>query len=170
MRYLLLLITLVSCAAIQMPKDPPSEMADLIKEDLPFLVNFYKERHQNPEISLQEKETAAALASALRDAGLEVTENFGGHGIVGIFKNGTGPTILYRTDMDALPMPEKTELAYASTKQIDLNGQTTGVMHSCGHDIHMTTLLGTARAFWRTYLWHWFTLKSNCSCWSNWIK
>ena len=146
MRYLLLLITLVSCAAIQMPSDPPSEMQEIIKEDLPFLVEFYKERHQNPEISLQEKETAAALASALRDAGLEVTENFGGHGIVGVFKNGAGPTILYRTDMDALPMPEKTELAYASKKSIDLKGQSTGVMHSCGHDIHMTTLLGTSRA------------------------
>lgn len=146
MRYLLLLITLFSCAAVQMPTDPPSEMETLIKEDLPFLVDFYKERHQNPEISLQEKETSSALASALRDSGLEVTENFGGYGIVGILKNGAGPTILYRTDMDALPMPEKTELAYASKKQIDLNGQTTGVMHSCGHDIHMTTLLGTARA------------------------
>ena len=146
MRYLLLAVILFSCAAVQMPNDPPGEMADLIKEDLPYLLKFYKERHQNPEISLQEKETAAALASALRESGFEVTENFGGYGIVGILKNGAGPTILYRTDMDALPMPEKTELAYASTKEIDLNGQSTGVMHSCGHDVHMTTLLGTARA------------------------
>ena len=149
MRYLLFITLLVSCAAVQLPTnltDPPSEMEELIKADLPFLVSFYKERHQNPEISLQEKETSAALAGELRNAGFEVTENFGGYGIVGILKNGAGPTILYRTDMDALPMPEKTELAYASKKVIDLKGQSTGVMHSCGHDVHMTTLLGTARA------------------------
>ena len=146
MRYLLFVVLLISCAAIKSPIDPPGEMAQLIKEDLPFLIDFYKARHQNPEISLQEKETAAALAKELRAAGLEVTENFGGYGIVGILKNGTGPTILYRTDMDALPMPEKTELGYASKKIIDLKGQSTGVMHSCGHDVHMTTLLGTARA------------------------
>ena len=146
MRFFLLIFLFLSCAATKTVIDPPSEMADLIKEDLPYLVKFYKERHQNPEISLQEQETAAALAAELKKAGFEVTEQFGGHGIVGILKNGEGPTILYRTDMDALPMPEKTELAYASKKQIDLNGQSTGVMHSCGHDIHMTTLLGTARA------------------------
>ena len=146
MRFFLLVFVFLSCAATKTLTDPPSEMESIIKEDLPYLVQFYKERHQNPEISLQEKETAAALASALREAGLQVTEQFGGHGIVGILKNGSGPTILYRTDMDALPMPEKTELDYASKKEIDLNGQATGVMHSCGHDIHMTTLLGTARA------------------------
>lgn len=146
MRFFLLIFFFLSCAATKTVIDPPSEMVELIKEDLPYLIKFYKERHQNPEISLQEKETAAALAGELRNAGFEVTENFGGYGIVGILKNGSGPTILYRTDMDALPMPEKTELAYASKKQIDLNGQSTGVMHSCGHDVHMTTLLGTARA------------------------
>jgi len=146
MRFFLLIFLFISCAATKTLIDPPSEMAEMIKEDLPYLVKFYKERHQNPEISLQEKETSTALAKELRSSGFEVTENFGGYGIVGILKNGSGPTILYRTDMDALPMPEKTELAYASKKQIDLNGQSTGVMHSCGHDIHMTTLLGTARA------------------------
>jgi len=125
--------------------DPPSTLA-IIKEDLPYLVEFYKKRHQNPEISLQEKETAAALAKELRQIGFEVTENYGGHGIVGILKNGEGPQILYRTDMDALPMPEKTNLPYASTKTIEYNGLTTGAMHSCGHDVHMTTWIGTARA------------------------
>jgi len=125
--------------------DPPTK-AEIIKEDIPYLVDFYKNRHQNPEISLREKETAASLANELKSIGFEVTENFGGYGIVGIFKNGDGPQILYRTDMDALPMPEKTELPYASTKTIEYNGLTTGAMHSCGHDVHMTTWVGTARA------------------------
>ena len=128
--------------------DPPTK-AEIIKEDLPYLVDFYKNRHQNPEISLREKETAAALASELKSIGFEVTENFGGYGIVGIFKNGDGPQILYRTDMDALPMPEKTDLPYASTKTVEYNGLTTGAMHSCGHDVHMTTWVGTARAMVR---------------------
>jgi amidohydrolase len=113
--------------------------------DIDYLVNFYKQRHQNPEISLQEKETSKALAIALRKAGFVVTENVGGYGIVGILKNGKGPTILYRTDMDALPMVEKTKLDYASTFTMSDNGVEVPTMHSCGHDIHMTTLLGTAR-------------------------
>lgn len=118
----------------------------IVKKDLPFLLEFYKTRHKNPEISLQEKETSKALASEIRKVGFTVTENFGGYGIVGVFKNGKGPTILYRTDMDALPMYEKTELAYQSQLKATLNGEEVGTMHSCGHDIHMTTWLGTARA------------------------
>lgn len=146
MRYSLFLIFLFSCTAFKMPAGDPPTMQALIKEDIPYLVEFYKARHQNPEISLEEKETAAALTTELRKIGVEVTENFGGYGIVGIFKNGEGPTILYRTDMDALPMPEKTNLPYASTKTVEYNGSETGAMHSCGHDIHMSTWLGTARA------------------------
>ena len=124
----------------------PSFDKKILKEDLPYLLDFYKKRHQNPELSLHEKETAADLAVELRKAGFEVTESFGGHGIVGILKNGEGPTILYRTDMDALPMEEKTKLPYASEKTVEKDGQKVGAMHSCGHDMHMTTLLGTARA------------------------
>ena len=94
-----------------------------IKEDLPYLIPFYKKLHQMPEVSLQEKETSALLASELRKIGVTVTENVGNsYGIVGIFKNGEGPTILYRTDMDALPMSEKTGLPYASTKTYTTNG------------------------------------------------
>jgi len=119
----------------------------LIKEDLTYLIPFYKKLHQMPEVSLHEKETAALLASELRKIGITVTENVGKtYGIVGIFKNGEGPTLLYRTDMDALPMAEKTGLPYASTRTHESNGNTSGVMHSCGHDMHMTTWLGTARA------------------------
>lgn len=146
MRYTLFLLFLLSCTAFKMPIGDPPSKAEIIKEDLPYLVDFYKNRHQNPEISLREKETAAALAKELKSIGFEVTENFGGYGVVGIFKNGDGPQILYRTDMDALPMPEKTNLPYASTKTVEYNGQTTGAMHSCGHDVHMTTWIGTARA------------------------
>ena len=116
-----------------------------ITEDLPYLIEFYKNLHQNPEISLQEEFTAMKLAAELGKLKIEVTENFGGYGIVGILKNGDGPLILYRTDMDALPMPEKTGLDYSSTKKIQYNGNETGAMHSCGHDMHMTTWLGTAR-------------------------
>lgn len=122
----------------------PVTPAEWIKKDLPYLLEFYKTRHQNPEVSLQEKETAKALAGELRQIGFEVTENFGGYGIVGILKNGEGPTILYRTDMDALPMAEKTGLPYAS-KRVPGEDED-GAMHSCGHDMHMTTWLGTARA------------------------
>ncbi len=109
----------------------------LVKDDMSYLVDFYKTRHQHPEISLQEKETAAALAQEIKSIGFEVTENFGGYGIVGIYKNGDGPTILYRTDMDALPMKEKTGLDYHSLDD--------KAMHSCGHDLHMTTWVGIAR-------------------------
>jgi len=124
----------------------PKPIEDLIADDMSYLVDFYKERHQNPEISLEEKETALALGDELRKVGFEVTQNFGGHGVVGIYKNGDGPMILYRTDMDALPMEEKTDLDYASTKFINYNGDKAGTMHSCGHDMHMTSMIGTARA------------------------
>ncbi len=127
---------------------PPlqQQINKLVAEDLDYLLAFYKTRHQNPAISLQEKETAATLANELRKIGFEVTENFGGYGIVGIYKNGRGPTILYRTDMDALPINEQTGLPYKSQLTTLYNGQETGTMHACGHDMHMTSWLGTARA------------------------
>ncbi|MEM6630770.1 MAG: amidohydrolase [Bacteroidota bacterium] len=146
MKYLAVIIAILSVSFISLDPGPIDRVKDNLKEDLPYLVEFYKSMHQNPEISLQEEETSKKLAEELRKVGFEVTENFGGYGVVGILKNGDGPTILYRTDMDALPMVEKTELDYASTKQIKYNGIETGVMHSCGHDMHMTTWLGTARA------------------------
>ena len=124
---------------------PPLDLKSLIEEDLDYLVEFYKTRHQNPEISLEEKNTSIALAAELKQLGFEVTESFGGYGIVGILSNGKGPTLLYRTDMDALPMAEKTGLEYASKQVIDYNGIKTGTMHSCGHDMHMTTWVGVAR-------------------------
>lgn len=125
---------------------PIENVSQYLDSDMEYLVEFYKERHQNPEISLHEKNTSKALAEELRKVGFEVTEEFGGFGIVGILKNGEGPQILYRTDMDALPMYEKTNLPYSSKLTTSYNGQEVGTMHSCGHDMHMTTWLGTARA------------------------
>jgi len=144
MKLLVLLISL-SFTSTVLSTDPPI-IEKLIDADIEYLLKFYKDRHENPEISLQEKQTSATLASELRSIGFEVTENFGGYGIVGILKNGKGPTILYRTDMDALPMYEKTELPYQSKLTTMYNGQEVGTMHSCGHDMHMTSWLGTARA------------------------
>jgi len=127
----------------------PPAISDIIRAELPALVEFYKYRHQHPEISLREKETAKALASEMRELGFEVTENFGGYGIVCVLKNGNGPRILYRTDMDALPMAEKTELEYRSNETTEYNSQNVGTMHSCGHDMHMTSWLGTAMAMFK---------------------
>ena len=128
---------------------PPSKerIADFLADDLTYLTNFYQDLHQKPELSLFEKETAAQLASEMRSLGFAVTENFGGYGIVCVLKNGDGPTVLYRTDMDGLPVTEKTELPYASNYiMADTDGAEQRTMHACGHDMHMTVWLGTARA------------------------
>lgn len=103
-----------------------------------------KQLHQNPELSLQEFETSKKMAAELRKAGFEVTENFGGNNVVGVLKNGEGPVIMIRTDMDALPVDEKTGLEFASTKTAkNSNGDEVPVMHACGHDIHMSVWAGT---------------------------
>ena len=126
---------------------PKNKFDKWITEDLPYLKNLYLDIHQNPELSLMEKETSIKLANELRKIGFEVTENFGGYGIVGVFENGDGPNILYRTDLDALPMEEKTNLSYASKiRTNNIDGSEVGTMHSCGHDMHMTVWTGTARA------------------------
>ncbi|MFC0263308.1 amidohydrolase [Fontibacter flavus] len=112
----------------------------------PELDALYKHLHQNPELSSQEKETSARIARELKALGYEVTEGIGGYGVVGVLKNGPGPVLLIRSDMDALPMEEKTGLPYASTKKaISNDGKETYVAHSCGHDIHMSVFVGTAR-------------------------
>lgn len=125
---------------------PAENVEQYLSSDIDFLVAFYKDIHQNPEISLQEEMTASKLSSELKKIGFEVSQGVGGHGIVGILNNGAGPQILYRTDMDALPMNEKTGLSYESQLMTTYNGQEVGTMHSCGHDMHMATWLGTARA------------------------
>jgi hippurate hydrolase len=102
--------------------------------------------HENPELSFLETATAARMAAELRDAGLEVTENVGGTGVVGMIANGDGPLILLRADMDGLPIEEKSGLEYASTvTQVGQDGAEYPVMHACGHDVHITSMVGTAR-------------------------
>jgi len=111
------------------------------------LVTLYKDLHANPELGFQETRSAGIMAAEARAAGFTVTEKVGGTGVVAVLKNGPGPTLLIRADMDALPVKEATGLPYASTalgKAPD--GSMTPVMHACGHDIHMTVWAGTARA------------------------
>jgi amidohydrolase len=106
---------------------------------------FYLDIHEHPELSAHETQTAAKLALRLRNAGYEVTEHVGGTGIVAVLKNGAGPTIMLRTELDALPVEEKTGLPYASkVRTKDDEGHEVPVMHACGHDLHMAALLGTA--------------------------
>ncbi len=108
---------------------------------------MYRELHQNPELSLQEFKTAAKMARLLDDLGFEVTAGVGGNGVVGVFRNGTGPVIMLRTDMDALPVKETTGLPWASKVTVtDSQGLETPVMHACGHDFHMTVWHGTLSA------------------------
>ena len=109
------------------------------------LEKLYLHLHQNPELSFHEEKSAARLTEELRACGFEVTTNVGGHGIVGVMKNGTGPTVMVRADMDALPVEENTGLAYASKMRVkDDAGKEVGVMHACGHDVHMAVFAGTA--------------------------
>jgi hippurate hydrolase len=113
-------------------------------EHVDELVTLYRHLHSHPELSFQEVETARRIAEELKKAGADVTTGVGRHGVVGVLKNGPGPTVLVRTDLDALPVLEETGLPYASTVKTDYSGKEVGVMHACGHDVHMTCLVGTA--------------------------
>ena len=115
-----------------------------VEQELPSLLAVYKDLHAHPELSRHEERTSAFLAAQLREAGYTVSDHIGKYpdgtaafGIAAILKNGPGPTVLVRTEMDALPVEERTGLPFAS--------QNAGVMHACGHDLHMTSFLGTAR-------------------------
>jgi hippurate hydrolase len=111
----------------------------------PQVETLYMDLHRHPELSLHEVNTAAKLAARLRELGYDVTEKVGGTGVVGILRNGAGPTVMLRTELDALPVEEKTGLAYASTVRTkDDAGHDVPVMHACGHDIHMAAWVGTA--------------------------
>jgi hippurate hydrolase len=129
--------------ARDMAKDKAAIEAGLDKA-YPRLDAVYKDIHAHPELALQETRTAAILAKAMRALGFEVTEHVGKTGIVAIYKNGPGPLIMVRTELDALPMEEKTGLSYASHVVADYRGKPTPVDHSCGHDIHMAAWLGAA--------------------------
>lgn len=111
-----------------------------------YLAPLFLDFHQNPEMGFLETRTAAKMAAELKAAGLEVTTGVGGTGVVGILRNGKGPTILIRADMDGLPVEEKTGLAYASkAKQVGEDGKEYPTMHACGHDTHITAMVATAR-------------------------
>jgi hippurate hydrolase len=117
-----------------------------VNADYPHLFDIYKDIHQHPELGFQETRTAAKLAGEMRALGFEVTEGVGKTGIVAIYKNGPGPQVMVRTELDALPMQEKTGLPYASQAKALWNGTETYVAHSCGHDSHMAIWVGTAKA------------------------
>jgi len=107
---------------------------------------LFKHFHANPELSFKETKTAARLAKELKALGYDVTENIGRTGVVAVMKNGNGPTVMLRADMDGLPVKEDTGLSYASTaRQMSIDGLEKPVMHACGHDVHITSLVGTAR-------------------------
>src|SRR5438876_1443616 len=126
----------------------------MVDREIAQLVSTYKMLHAAPELSHYEVKTSAFFAEQLRALGYAVTEGVGkyanplwkGHGVVAVMKNGAGPTVLVRTDLDALPVEEKTGLSYASTvKTKNDAGQDVSVMHACGHDVHITNMLGTAK-------------------------
>jgi hippurate hydrolase len=122
------------------------EIEKAVAADTAHLKSLYIHLHRNPELSLLEEKTAARVAAELREAGYEVTEKVGGHGVVGVLRNGNGPVVLLRTDLDALPIKEQTGLPYASTAtQLNTTGEEVPVMHACGHDMHMTAVIGAAR-------------------------
>jgi len=148
----LLLALLLASALSTSAQQAPSQLADA---ELPSLLTMYKEMHAHPELSGHEEKSAAFVAKELRAAGCEVTEKVGKYekpnatcyGVVGVLKNGEGPTVLVRTDLDGLPVQEETGVPYAS-KEVTKNdeGKEVHVMHACGHDIHMSTFIGVARA------------------------
>jgi amidohydrolase len=140
-----------------------SSIDAVVNGEISGLVDTYKGIHAHPELSHHEEHTSALLAGELRKAGYTVTERVGkypdgsqAYGVVAILRNGPGPTLLIRTDLDALPVVEETGLPYAShVKTKNAAGQEVGVMHACGHDVHVTTMIGTARALAATRsTWH----------------
>ena len=131
-------------------KDSGTIFANL-NELLPDLESVYKDLHSHPELSMHEERTARIAADRLRAAGYEVATGVGKTGVVGLLRNGDGPTIMLRADMDALPVKEATGLPYASSiTATDPDGKTVSAMHACGHDMHVTWLIGATTLFART--------------------
>src|SRR5262249_17162862 len=151
-RSLLILLLSIWIGPLILAQQTPQSLADA---ELPSLLGIYKDIHSHPELSGHEERTAALVAKELKAAGCEVTEHFGtyddpkfkAYGVIGVMKNGDGPTILVRTDLDALPVQEETGVPYASkiTAKND-EGKDVPVMHACGHDVHIAAFIGTARA------------------------
>jgi hippurate hydrolase len=139
-------ITAVAAIALLSVPAHADALSDAVKADNDYLIALYKHFHTHPEVSFHETETSKRMAAEFKRAGYDVTTGVGGTGVVAVLKNGEGPVVMLRTDMDALPVTEETGLPYASKVKITLpDGGETGVMHACGHDIHMTSMIGTAR-------------------------
>ncbi|WP_442792744.1 M20 metallopeptidase family protein [Pseudoalteromonas sp. T1lg76] len=135
----------IASTALLLTTALPADAAIKVNERLPELEKLYLDLHQSPELSLQEQQTGKKIAKQLKRLGFEVTTEVGGYGVVGLLKNGAGPTIMIRTDTDGLPITEQTGVSYASkVKVLNKEGTEVGVMHGCGHDIHMTSFIGTA--------------------------
>lgn len=146
------LVSAALCAATLLPAHAEMDVAGLkaaieksVEADYPKLDALYKDIHAHPELAFAEVKTAAKLAAEMRALGFEVTEQVGKTGLVAVYNNGDGPTVLVRTELDALPMEEKTGLDYASRDKTAWNSVETFVAHSCGHDIHMASWVGTAK-------------------------
>ena len=152
----LLLVLLLILTTTEFANSKPS-LTQPTTDELAALVKLYRELHAQPELSFYEHKTAERVAAELRAVGAEVATQVGGTGVVGVLKNGTGKTLMLRCDLDALPIVEDTGLEYASSVRTkDDRGAVVGVMHACGHDIHMTNLIGVARQ-----------LAKNKSAWSG---
>ncbi len=156
-------LVLMTGVSLPLAAQGPADLKSSVQAQLPALTESYKHLHRNPELSHHEEKSSAYVADALRKLGYAVTERVGkypdgaqAYGVVAVLKNGAGPQLLIRADMDALPVEEKTGLDYASTVRTKNDaGQDVGVMHACGHDIHMTVLLGTAKEMAaRKSSWH----------------
>jgi amidohydrolase len=156
-------LVLMTSVSLPLTAQGPADLKSSVEAQLPALTETYKNLHRNPELSHHEEKSSAYVAGELRKLGYAVTERVGkypdgtqAYGVVAVLKNGAGPQLLIRADMDALPVVEKTGLDYASTVRTKNDaGQDVGVMHACGHDIHMTVLLGTAKGMAaRKSSWH----------------
>lgn len=141
-----LLLAAASVLALGAVPAKADDLRAAVAADMPALVTLYQDLHANPELSFQEVETAKKLAARARALGFEVTEGVGKTGVVAVMKNGPGPVVMLRADMDGLPVIEQTGLPYASKRRaVPATGIETGVMHACGHDTHMTAWIGTAQ-------------------------
>ena len=147
-------LSLAAALSLSTPLFAQGDLDQRINKEADWLLATYKHLHEYPELSTQEKETSALIAAELKRLGYEVTDHFGqyadpgltAYGVVAVLKNGSGPVVYVRTDMDALPIVENTGLPYASHVKVKrAGGAEVGVMHACGHDLHMTVFLGTAR-------------------------
>jgi hippurate hydrolase len=140
------MLWLAAAAMIASTPATAATLSESIRADMPELMALYRDIHEHPELSMQEVRTPALVAPKMRAAGFEVTEHVGKTGLVAVLKNGPGPVLLIRADMDALPVKEQTGLPFASkARGTTLDGVETDVMHACGHDTHITTWLATGR-------------------------